>query len=507
MEALEKANLGEGIILSGLEKNLMDYLKVNQGDRYLTVNRIALAIGSSEMLIARALKMLKSHGIVSERVYEDGVRTYQAKECSEKSEVSQTPKVVTPEPTVTEKDSAEGISIGPATEEIDRKISELYLAGNTNVEIAKEMSLSPGTVSQRLCKLHKSGELPIKSREGSGPTTPSVNRTVNTNGYRNDNPKGQSYDKLAEEKGTKKPKNSAGRPEGQSTESIEIDNKIKKLYPGKGIEEIATEMKLTYGVVQGRIQRLREAGEITEYIPPERRGGKKVPCPECGEMCGNRGGMSAHMRNSHGIKMDMDKEYADVDRKIKLLYPAKGPTEIAKEVGVNTGIVSSRLTKMHKSGEITEYWNHKKPSNKLITTSINQTINSGVLKPTRISEGVSEKTVGSFNVGQLLKVSSENQVAVVNATLEVIDENGCEYEVTINRTNKGLILTKELIKQLIDTLEYRIEEIDDIAGDAQRDDPEWFQGLMEEQYACERIIEKVRKEVRMPEEKVRGEKP
>jgi len=404
MEATEKPNPTEGIYLCGLEKKLVEYLTANKEDRYLTVNRLALAVGANESLVKISLRLLvKSHIVVEREDADQGLVTFRIRQ-----EPTQAQEPVTLSPTVTEKRLPDPV-----------------------------------------------------------------------------------------------PQKSVGRPEGQSAESIEIDNKIKKLYPGKNLNEIAAELKISYGSVQGRIQRLREAGEITEYILPERKGGSKVPCPECGEMCGNKGGLTAHMRNQHGIKRDMDKEYADVDRKIKELYPAKGPTEIAKIVGVNAEIVSSRLTKMHKSGEITEYWNHRKPSKNPITTSINQTINRAISEPSQIREGTSQKSEGSFNIGQLLKVNSENQVDVVNATLEVIDDRGSEYEITIARTNKGLILTKELIKELIGTLEYRVEEIDNVAEDARQDDPDWFEDLMREQRACELILAKIRRDARIPEEKVK----
>lgn len=405
-------SMTKSLILCGLEKKIVEYLTANQDDRYLTVNRLALALGSHDSLVSNALKMLEKNGLVRERINSDtGMTTYRAVEKSDDPVPSQTPKVVTPTPIVTEKEVPEP--------------------------------------------------------------------------------------------------NPVGRPEGQSIESQILDAQIKRMYPKKGIDEIATELKLTYGAIQGRIQRLRDAGEITEYIPPERRGGRTVPCPECGEICGNKGGLTAHMRNQHGIKRDMDKEYAEVDKKIKQLYPAKGPTEIAKEVGVNAGIVSSRLTKMHKSGEITEYWNHSKPSEKSITTSINQTINTRVLKPTQIQEGIAENKVGSFNIGQLLKVNSENQVAIVNATLEVIDERGSQYEVSIIRTGKGdgsgpipLEFSKEVWQDLDDALDYHGEYLKDMVKDEdlKEDDLELHRSLVRQLDSVQIIRAKIRRDVGIPKE-------
>ena len=395
----------EGLILCGLEKKTMEYLVAHPDDRFLTSNRLSLALGSNELLVLNALKALTKTHLVSERVDSSmSMTTYRAYERPSDSVAIQTPKVVTPRPTVTEKRLPE-------------------------------------------------------------PTTVSVSRTDNTKGKENDNSKGYSYDRLAEEK-------------------------------SPTIEELRAMFQE----------------------------GHRFVCKICEAVYDHQAGLSAHMVVKHDIKVEMDIVYAELDKKIKEMYPAKGATEIGRELGFTRGIIGSRITRMHKTGEITEYWIRSKTVKCAVcgqdfsnATSMNihktkmhpeardaERINRGNLEPPQIQIGIAENTVGSFNIGQLLKVNSENQVAVVNATLEVIDERGSEYEVTLKRTNRGLglILSSQMLAQLIDTLKYRVEEINDISEDAERDDPDWFQDLMEEQYLCESIIEKIRKDAKMPEGKV-----
>jgi hypothetical protein len=355
----------EGLILCGLEKKIMEYLAAHPDDRFLTSNRLSLALGSNEILVLNALKALTKTHLVSERVDSSmSMTTYRAYERPSDSVAIQTPKVVTPRPTVTEK---------------------------------------------------RLPESSIPSTEVGTPKLPTPSPTI-----------------------------------------AEIRAMFQKGY--------------------------------------------QFSCKLCANKYDKQAGLSAHMNRVHKVIIDMDAIYAELDREIKKSYPRKGPREIAKELGLNTGIISSRLTKMHKSGEIKEYWNRKahtsyplkstEPAKREVTPLVSHE-----------TEAISKPN--SFNIGQLLKVNSENQVAVVNATLEVIDERGSEYEVTLKRTNRGLglILSSQMLAQLIDTLKYRVEEINDISEDAERDDLDWFQDLMEEQYLCESIIEKIRKDTRIPEEK------
>lgn len=412
-----------GFILSGLEKQVMDYLKLYENDRYLTLNRLALAVGSNETLVQRALKVLIGNNMVVER--EDasiGFKAYRAVRDWE----SQPSEPVTPEPRV-----------------IEVQMSELK-------EESPEEAICP--------KCHSTNVIANGTRPGlNGPIPRYLCKDC---GYRSSEGPGQ------------------GRPKKECPSTMSEP-------PREQVEKLPSELP------QVKDKRRPYISQSPPFI-----------CHECSARFNKRNALISHLRITHRVKVDMDVEYAEIDKKIKEMYPEHGPKAIADAVGVNPGIIGSRITKMHKSGELTEYIHPKKAGN-----YPSKKAEPGVIAITpdvpEIQIQSTEKASQPFNIGQLLKVSSENKVAVVNATLEVIDEDGCEYEVAINRTNKGLILTNKLLKQLIDTLEYRIEEIHDVAEDAQRDDRDWFQNLMDEQYACEQIIEKLRKEGRIPEEKVK----
>jgi DNA-binding Lrp family transcriptional regulator len=231
--------------------------------------------------------------------------------------------------------------------------------------------------------------------------------------------------------------------------------------------------------------------------------------PGCKRWFDTKVGRTNHRRFVHGIhESNITRHRSEnsikIDGQIKKLYPEKSPAEIADILKISYPSVAARINKMHKEGEIKEYLGQRTIQS--CPPKANEPARPEVA-PVATLEIESISKSNSFNVGQLLKVNSENQVAIVNATLEVIDERGSEYEVTLRRTNRGLgvILNSQMLAQLIDTLKYRVEEINDVSEDAQRDDPDWFQDLMEEQYVCESIIDKIRKDARIPEEKETNE--
>lgn len=103
-----------------------------------------------------------------------------------------------------------------------------------------------------------------------------------------------------------------------------------------------------------------------------------------------------------------------------------------------------------------------------------------------------------LNIAELLRVDSVDQIAIVKADIEVIDKHGYEYEISINRTGKGLIITKDRAKDLIEALEWQLDMIRDLIPDAKDDDPEWHETLNRLFFTSEFIIEKVRKEANIP---------
>ena len=69
------------------------------------------------------------------------------------------------------------------------------------------------------------------------------------------------------------------------------------------------------------------------------------------------------------------------------------------------------------------------------------------------------------------------------------------------RTNKGLILKKEHLDDLLGMLEYEIDWHKDTMYDFEDEDPEYFERLKREIHSAEFIIAKIRRDARMPEEK------
>jgi transposase-like protein len=376
-----RTSLPEGLILCGLEKQLMEYLIVHSDDRFLTSNRLSLALGSNELLVSNSLKTLTKAHLVSERVDSSmSMTTYRVSERPNDPATVQIPKVVTPMPTVTEKDASAlhsdveeeaGIISCPKCQSKD-------CIGNGHRQTEK------GPVARYICKVC---------------------------GFRFS--EGRIY-------------SSVGRPKGQSKESVELDAKIKILYPAMQMDEIASKLGVDYGTVRGRVTRLRQRGEIKEY--------------------------------SH--------------------YPSKQATSTPKTKAVH-------------------------PSKK--------DTNRGVLEPPRIQVGIAENRVGTFNIGQLLKVNSENQVAIVNATLEVIDEHGSQYEVTITRTGKGvggqgpipIEFSKEIWNDLDDALDYHGDYLKDMVKDEdlKEDDLELHKSLARQLDSVRIIRSKIRRDVGISEEK------
>jgi len=374
-EATEASGFNEGLLLNGLEKSLMDYLTQNQNDRYLTLSRLSLALGSNELLLKRALRSLIGYHLVIERETDAGDTTFHKSGNQNDEEPSQTPKVVTPEPTVTEKD----VPVQKVDATTEQSGISCPKCGSKDCIGNGHRKTNKGLVARHICKA-------CDFRFSEGRVYPRV-----------------------------------GRPKGQSKESAKLDVKIKELYPAMQMDEIATSLGVDYGTVRGRITRLRQRGEISEY--------------------------------SH--------------------YPAKPNSPIGK-----------------------------KPSSKSLST--------GVSKPPRNPVGIPEKTVGSFNIGQLLKVSSENQVAVVSATLEVIDESNSQYEVTITRKGKGvggrgpvaLEFGVDVWKQLDDILDYHGDYLRDRVKDEsiKEDDPEVHEIYVRQLEAMKVMRSKIARDVGISEE-------
>lgn len=104
------------------------------------------------------------------------------------------------------------------------------------------------------------------------------------------------------------------------------------------------------------------------------------------------------------------------------------------------------------------------------------------------------------NIAELLKVDSVERIAIVKADLEIIDLRGFEYQVSINRTGKGLIITKERAKELIEILEWQMDMMPDMIEEAKDGDPEWYASLNRMFFTAEFVVEKIRKEANIPKE-------
>jgi hypothetical protein len=102
------------------------------------------------------------------------------------------------------------------------------------------------------------------------------------------------------------------------------------------------------------------------------------------------------------------------------------------------------------------------------------------------------------NILDILRSESMAEIDIVKAELEIIDKRGHEYQVSINRTSKGLILTKERAKDLVEILEWQMDTIRDILPDAKDDGTDWFDTLNRLYFSSEFIVQKVRKEADIP---------
>lgn len=128
----------------------------------------------------------------------------------------------------------------------------------------------------------------------------------------------------------------------------------------------------------------------------------------------------------------------------------------------------------------------------------------GSVRAMLIHKGIVHKSkipvTGSvLNIAELLKVDSFDQIAVVKADIEVIDQRGSEYQITITRTNKGLILTKQILEDIIDMVDAQREINIDMLADAGDDEAPWMGRWI---LSAEAFIEKVRKEADIPKKEV-----
>lgn len=99
----------------------------------------------------------------------------------------------------------------------------------------------------------------------------------------------------------------------------------------------------------------------------------------------------------------------------------------------------------------------------------------GSVRAMLIHKGIVHKSkipvTGSvLNIAELLKVVSVDQIAIVKADLEVIDKRGSEYQITITRTNKGLIFTKDHLAEMVEMLETQREINEDMLNDADEEE-------------------------------------
>lgn len=247
--------------------------------------------------------------------------------------------------------------------------------------------------------------------------------------------------------------------------------------------------------------------------------------PGCKRWFDTKMGRANHRRFIHGIHegnitRHRSEKSMSIDKQIKKLYPEKSPSEIADIVGISYPSVTARLNKMHKMGEIKEYlgpetrFRHSKGSVNSKTSSTNGITNDTTVSYPPKSTEPAQREVSlvasqeipvkdenySFRIGEFLKAKSVERVAIVNMTLEVTDERGSEYDVTVLRAKKGgtvqegsedqlraVTMPLKLWKDLADFIDDTIGNLDDDTGLTQ---------LIDNHRA---VVTAIRRDARIPE--------
>lgn len=96
-----------------------------------------------------------------------------------------------------------------------------------------------------------------------------------------------------------------------------------------------------------------------------------------------------------------------------------------------------------------------------------------------------------INILDILRSESVAQIDIVKADLEIIDKRGHEYQVSINRVNKGLILTKDTLKDVVSMLETQREISEDMLNDEDEDERAALQAQIE---SATTVIKKICRE-------------